>query len=120
MGTDEEREAAEGFSQVTFSDPVSGDVYGALAENCDTADPSVRCRFGFSTESGGVQMIIKGQQLAETYNEALEAYWTYEGSDSDLDDYLWRKYSNARWSVESHVQRINIIRAVYDFWGMVY
>lgn len=35
MGTDEELEPGEGFQVVEFTDPISGERYGAVAEDCD-------------------------------------------------------------------------------------
>lgn len=81
---------------------------------------SSRCQFGLSQVAGAAQMVVRGQELAERYNAAVEGYWSTDGSDPELDDQLFREYSRARFEMESHIEKINDIRAVFSIFGKVY
>jgi hypothetical protein len=225
MGGDEELSPGDGFEVLTFTDPVSGDAYGAIAESCEgdtltggptglcgacqehtdcagytgdlgdtycqpingeddpvwfclqdctdapdacpagtacndagncapedlscdgdeapcgPANPlgacqdgatcqdgacvqprelSPQCRYNLNRQTAGARMILRGQRLTQRYNETLEAYWADDGSNAERELRLFRLYSRARFDLESHVERLNDIRAVYDIFGKVY
>jgi hypothetical protein len=82
--------------------------------------PSPRCRFGLTQEQTNHRMILKGQRLVEAYNEALTAYWEDDGSNTEREERLFRRFSRARFELEAHVERINTIRAVFAIFGKVY
>ena len=65
-------------------------------------------------------MVQRGRELAEAYNDALDAYWSDDGSDSELELNLYRQFSKAQFDLEYHVQKLNTIRAVFNFFGRVY
>ena len=221
LGTNEEISAGEGFEQVVFVDPISGDSYGALAEACDgprggaislcdactvardcsgytgalggvwcsplsdqdparyclfdcsddvnacpsgstcdangncipdagdcvgqtgvcdvsfpegscpagetcfegsceVVDLSARCRYGLSTQSGAAQMIMRGQDLAQRYDSAVDAYWSDDGSNPALELQHQRDFSRARFELENHIEKINTVRATFGIFGRVY
>ena len=70
--------------------------------------------------SGGAQMVRRGQDLAQRYDQTLEEYWSYTGSSSEADTALWWKHSRVRWDVEYHIDKLSTLRAVYSIFGMVY
>ena len=81
---------------------------------------STRCKYGLPSDTGGVQMVLRGKELAKRYNETLEAYYSDSSTDSEHELDLWRYYSRARYEMENHIEKINIIRAVYEIFGKVY
>ena len=122
VGTAEEITPGEGFEVATFTDPFSGDVYGAIVEQCQGGDEdtSARCDFGLDETGGGTQMVYIGQRLTRAYDTALRAYYEYNGDDEELDTQLRREWSRASFELENHVSKINVIRAVYRIFGQVY
>ncbi len=81
---------------------------------------SARCTYGLSDETGAVAMVLKGSRLAERYDETLAAWYAYNGDDEAHDLQLRREYSRARFELEDHITKINVIRAVFRIFGQVY
>ena len=88
---------------------------------CQAIEPrSPRCKYNQDIQSGGLQMILRGQELTARYNANLEAYWGDDGSDADRELALWRIFLRSRSDMENHLDKIQDIRAVYDIFGGVY
>jgi hypothetical protein len=122
LGTAEAIEPSAGFEVISFTDPILGDTYGALTELCtgdDTID-SAQCRFGLNRLSGGAQLMLRGQELAANYDAAVTAYWEYDGADPAQDLALQRRFSRARFEMESHLEKLNTVRATFGIFGKVY
>lgn len=86
----------------------------------EPAPLSPRCAYQLATLSGAAQLVLRGQELVEAYNAALEAYWSDDGSDAARELSLYRAFSRARFDLEGHLSKINVIRAVYAIFGKVY
>jgi hypothetical protein len=65
-------------------------------------------------------MVLRGQALAQGYDDALAAYWGDDGSDPERELQFSREYSNSRYLLNNHIEKINTIRAVFDIFGKVY
>jgi hypothetical protein len=87
---------------------------------CLTDGRSARCKFNLSTESGAAQMVERGRLLAQRYDASLEAYYADDGSSSARELRLFRQFSRAQYDMESHIEKLNNIRAVFDIYGKVY
>lgn len=81
---------------------------------------SAQCRYNLDQMNGAAQMVARGQMLAARYDAALDAYWGDDGSDAERELQLFREFSRARFELNSHVEKINTIRAVFDIFGKVY
>ena len=119
LGTGETIDAGEGFEVLTFTDPISGEVYGTVVEDCETSE-SARCDFNQVRSSPASEMITRGQELAARYDATMRAYWEDDGSDPDRENELWRYFSRSRFELESHLEKINDIRAIFNIFGRVY
>ena len=119
LGTGETIEAGEGFEVISFTDPISGESYGTVVEDCENSD-SARCDFNQTRPSPASEMILRGRELADRYDATLRAYWEDDGSDRDRELALWRHHSRARFEMESHLEKINDIRAIFNIFGRVY
>lgn len=218
-GTNEEITPGPGFSQVTFTDPVSGFAYGAIVEACAdqpqggsrgmcqlcnthsecggytgdfggafcvpigpntfclqdcTNDPGIcapgftcnvdgncmpddnrcqpedvtacspaspfgacdagltcvggacvsqaspRCVFDLGTVAGGAQMVMRGEELVAEYNRTLEAYWNDDATDPQRELELYWHHARARFELETHIDKISDIRAVFNIFGRLY
>ncbi len=119
LGTGETIEPGEGFTTLQFTDPISGEVYGTVVEDCDNSN-SARCDFNQVRTSPASEMIVRGQELAAQYDATLRAYWEDDGSDSVRETELWRFHSRARFELESHMEKINDVRAIFNIFGQVY
>jgi hypothetical protein len=83
--------------------------------------PSPRCQHGLAAEpSGGAMLVLKGQEASRGYLAALDAYYSYDGSNPALDEQLFNQYSAARWRMERVVEMIGLVRAYFKIFGMVY
>ena len=99
---------------------------GSCPENSTCVDgecvgeASAQCRFGLDRTSGAGQMVLRGRELSQRYDETIDAYWSDDGSDPALEDQHYREFSRARYELSSHVEKINTIRAVFAIFGKVY
>jgi len=84
------------------------------------AETSARCQFGLVEPSGGAQLVLKGQEMVQRYDETLAAYWGDDGSDAEREAQLYRDFSRARYDLENLLSKLNDIRAVYGIFGKVY
>lgn len=82
--------------------------------------PSAHCTFLRPDDTGAVRMVERGNTLAAAYNEALEAWYTYDGPDEATDDRLARAYFTARFELTSFVDLMETLLATYDIFGRVY
>ena len=119
IGTGETIDPGEGFELVTFTDPILGDTYGAVREACETST-SARCEFGQTRDTAAVQMVVRGQELADRYDALLRAYWEDDGSDFERELALYRVWARSRWELEGHIEKLNDIRAIFNIFGRVY
>ncbi len=87
---------------------------------CVGESQSAQCRFGLDKNPGSAQMVERGQILAERYNDTLAAYYADDGSDAERELTLFRIHSRAQYELESHIERINNIRAIFAIFGKVY
>jgi hypothetical protein len=84
------------------------------------ATQSAQCRYNLTRNTGAAQMVLRGQELAQGYDDALAAYWGDDGSDPERELQFSREYSNSRYLLNNHIEKINTIRAVFDIFGKVY
>jgi hypothetical protein len=88
---------------------------------CQAIEPkSPQCKYNQDVKPGGLQMILRGQELTERYNANLEAYWSDDGSDPDRELALWRVLSRSKYETENHLDKIQTIRSVYAIFGGIY
>ena len=87
---------------------------------CVSQEESARCRFNLTAQTGAAQLVERGARLAERYNETLNAYYADDGSNSARELSLFRQFSRAEFEMESHMEKLNNIRAIYAIFGKVY
>ena len=83
-------------------------------------EASAQCRYNLDQMNGAGQMVMKGQELSASYDAAIDAYWSDDGSDAERELQAFREYSRARFELNSHVEKINTIRAIFGIFGKVY
>lgn len=101
-------------------DDVGNCVPDSCEERGSDAAPSAACRLFGPRDSGGVQLVKRGQSLAAAYDEALLAWYTYTGPDEAEDDRLARAYFGAEFELRSHLDLLETLIATYDIFGRVY
>ena len=119
VGTGETIDAGEGFMVLSFTDPISGEVYGTVVEDCESST-SARCDFNQIRPTPASEMINRGRELAARYDATMRAYWEDDGSDAVRENELWRHFSRSRFELSSHLEKINDIRAIFNIFGRVY
>lgn len=124
VGSGDTNTPMDDFQTVTFKNPMTGEVYAAndRVNSSNVSDVS---------QPGGAMLVKKGQMLADK----LEALWPLvieynnkipegEGAEDTEEyqkfiDYYYQWY-RAKYDLEGVVQDINLIRAVYDYFGSVW
>ncbi|GEM_PF-2162745 len=140
-GSGQTNTPAKGYEAVKFEDPFTGEVYVAnrfvCEPNADGSYPAMCYNNNhYFTENGAVKLIERGQKL----NEDLEYYWSQviELSDAleaaeaaDPDNYEqsepYQQYIDAyytwymtKYQIEDVVRSLNLIRNIYDIFGVVF
>ena len=112
------------FQEVTFENPITGEIYAAndRIQSSNVSDV---------TAPGGAMLVKKGQRLADTLEELWPLVLEWNDKIPDGDDYeqseeyqkfmdYYYAWYRAKYDLESVVQDINLIRAVYDYFGSVW
>ncbi len=92
LGNGEQVDPGDGYEVVSFTDPSTGHVYAALN------------KVGATKKTLAVQMIERGQSLAEQYQQAVDAG---DGNTA----------ANLRNAIDDLVQDLNIMRSMYATFG---
>jgi hypothetical protein len=100
--------------------PLGSCDEGTCIRGSCIADVSPRCRYGYTENTGGAQLVARGAELAQRYNETLEAYWQDNGRNEARELQLYREFSRAQFEMTNHIDKLNTIRAVFSIFGMVY
>ena len=82
--------------------------------------PSAVCQYLQPGDTGAVRMVERGNTLATTYQDALQAYYNDDGSDEARDLRLARAYYAARYGLTSFVDLTETLLATYNLFGRVY
>lgn len=98
-------------------DPGHTCVEGACAE---TSTESATCRYLRPGDTGAVQMVKRGQRLADAYEASLAGWYSYNGPDAAEDNRLARRYFSDRAALRRHVELLETIQATYAIFGRIY
>ncbi|MCA9543919.1 MAG: hypothetical protein KC613_05995, partial [Myxococcales bacterium] len=82
--------------------------------------PSEHCQFLRPDDTGAVQLVRRGQALADAYNASLAAWYSYQGDDAALDNQLARRYFADRFRMRNHIDLLETVQATYAIFGRVY
>jgi hypothetical protein len=76
------------------------------------------CQFGFDGEPGSIRMIRRGNELAKTYEAALDVW--YRNNDASIENDLARAYYRSKSDLESFTDLLETLVATYDIFGRIY
>jgi hypothetical protein len=82
--------------------------------------PSIHCTYLRPGDTSAVQLVKRGQSLADAYESALAEWYSYDGGDAAIDDGLARRYYQDRYKLQSHIDLLETIQATYSIFGRVY
>lgn len=76
------------------------------------------CQFGFDGEPGSIRMIRRGNELAKTYEAALDVW--YRNNDASIENDLARAYYRSKSDLTSFTDLLETLVATYDIFGRIY
>ncbi len=83
-------------------------------------EPETRCQILQPDDTGAVKLVKRGRSLSTAYESALEAYYTYDGPDEDLNDRLATEYYRSAYAITNHLDLLETVIATYGIFGRVY
>jgi hypothetical protein len=86
----------------------------------DTNAPSATCRYLRPGDTGAVQLVKRGQSLADAYEVSLAGWYSYDGPDAEEDNRLARRYFRDRSKLRRHVELLETVQATYAIFGRIY
>jgi hypothetical protein len=82
--------------------------------------PGPHCQRLRPEDTGAVQLVKRGQRLADRYQASLEAWYSYDGPDEAEDTRLARRYFADRFQLRSLVDLLETVQATYALFGRIY
>lgn len=137
VGSGQQNAAAPGYKQITFSNPYTGEVFGANDYNCEKLEDGSYTSTCYSSmrefdRPGSAMLVEKAQNLADQliplWDEVIELNGAIDDSDPDYENSeeyqkfmdVYYKWYRTKYDLESAIRDLNLVRNVYDYFGTVW
>lgn len=82
-------------------------------------EPSAHCQFQRPDDTSAVQLLRRGNALAEAYNSSMRDWYSFQG-DPEEDNRLARIYFRNRFRLTNHVDLLETLLATYSIFGRIF